>query len=1021
MKKLFALLLTVSFLLTGMSLTAFADRSEELKFEGESTPFSVTDDTGMTTTENKKSKWAWTLKLNLSGISGNSGDIAYFRSGGIGGTVDYELDVPNAGSYNLVWAFRPNSESYATVQVLLNGEAVGVPISLKNGETVYGEVTKFNVVHEVDFGTFDFKKGKNVVSFMLMDNGPEEGSLTVDYIRLADPANPDPLPPAPETGEQGLRYEAEDLSFTVTDDKGVTTATNKESKWAWNLNMSGVTGVSKKITYFRSGGLNSTVDFKLNVQEAGEYSIVWAYRPSPRSYSDIQVLVNGEEVGGMISLKSGKMVGNVVNNSSESVRTITLGNYDFKKGENILTFKMVGLGATEEDSAFTADYIELGDPVDESTLTFTSEIDFSEVKTKENSTPVTVEVPDGMLDTYPGVKDAPKTTDKITVYPLADCYEESKLYTVTADGVNVPVTSIADQYEYAAFDYDPEKGSIEVTVECQSTVRDLTVSPQHKNPVYEKDGKTIKLTISENEHYILCIGGKYLVLSADPMQTDVPAASGEGIFNITAAPYSVDPSKMTDKEVTEAIQKALDDASAYGSVKGNENGVVYIPAGIYYVGNLVLRSNTYLYLEGGAVLRITDDTSLLKVHGTKTSMVDPNGKQGVDYTWWISTYFEEEGLSDVNGSYDIRIGGRGTLDGRDPHYWDKASEGNHWIGQNTVVPIACSYFTLEGITIREAVCWSVVAVRSDNLTFDNLKFLNRINRHHDENDGIDICECQDVVVKNCVGFAMDDPFSAKTWPYQTGITVNWPGMPEYLDNVTFDGCLSYTHRMGFKIGQGTDQNHYNVTFKNCTVIDATIGFGIHCSSGSGTVSGVVFDTIYVEKLHSGGFYGHIGWLLLHVQENSRGKGNLKDVTVKNIYVYKGAEGNQDIRIWGHSGESGIDGVTFTNIYFDGKLADTLEDLKPGLNQNLFAANVVMKNDPKSSDDPLPPETDDQPDDPKDPADSDNPGNVEDTPEAPDVQQSEEPKNDATVWIVLGVVAVAAVGIVVAVILKKRKR
>ena len=1016
MKKVLTLLLSVSLLLTGMGFSAFADGSKELKFEGESTPFSVTDDTGMTTTENKKSKWAWTLNLNLTGISGNSGNIAYFRSGGIGGTVDYELDVPEGGSYNMIWAFRPNSQSYATVQVLLNGEAIGVPISLKSGDTVYGAVTKFNVVHEVDFGTFDFQAGKNVVSFMLMDNGPAEGSLTVDYIRLADPASPGPLPPAPDTGENGLRYEVEDLPFTVTDDQGVTTSVNKESKWAWNLNMSGVSGVSKKITYFRSGGLNSTVDFKLSVEKAGEYGIVWAYRPSPRSYCDIQVLVNGEKVGGVISLKSGKMVGEVVNNSSEAVRTITLGNYEFKQGENIVTFQMVGLGATEVDSAFASDYIELGDPVDESKLTFTSDVDFSEVQTKENSTPVTVEVPDGMLDTYPGVKDTPKTTDKITVYPLADCYEASQLYTVTVDGVSVPVTSLAGQYEYAAFDYDPEKGSIEVIVECKSTVRELTVSPQHKNPVYSKKGKTITLTLSENEHYVLCMDGKYLILSADPMQTDVPAKSGEGIFNVTAAPYSVDPSKMTDKEVTEAIQKALDDASAYGSVKGHKNGVVYIPAGIYYVGNLVLGSNTYHYLEGGAVLRITDDTSLLKIHGTKNSMVDPGGKQGVDYTWWISNHFEEEGLSKVNGSYDIRIGGRGTLDGRDVHYWNQQEEGNHHIGQNIIVPIACSYFYCEGITLRESVCWSLVAVRSDHMTFTGMKYLHRISRHHDENDGIDVCECQDVVVKNCVGFSMDDPFSAKTWPYKTGITANWPGMPEYLDNVTFDGCLSYTHRMGFKIGQGTDQNHYNVTFKNCTVVDATIGFGIHCSSGSGTVSGVVFDTIYVEKIHSGGFYGHTGWMLLHVQENSRGKGNLKDVTVKNIYVYKGAEGNQAIRIWGHSGESGIDGVTLSNIYFNGKIANTLEELKPGVNQNLFAANVEMKNDQKPTDDPTPPETGDQPDDPQTP----------NQPIAPnDGNEASDPKEEKSaspvIWIVVAVAFVAAMGAVLAVLLKKRKR
>ena len=1023
MKKIIAIMLTWTLVVAGLGFSAFA-ADTDLKFEGESTPFTVTDDTGKTTDVKNESKWAWSLDLGIT-ESKPSGKLTYFRSGGVGGTVDFKIDLAKGGSYGLVWAYRPNDVSFSTVQVLVNGTEVGEPISLKTGDTVGGTVNKQNIIRTVDLGDADFTAGENTVSFKIVEIGAvtnDKSALTVDYFRLVDrSAEPEPKPePEPE----GLRYEAEALmaagALTVTDDQGVTTSTNKESKWAWTDKLSGASGVSGQLAYFRSGGLGGTVNFKINVAKAGEYSIVWAYRPSPASYSDIQVLLNGEEEGGIISLKSGKMVGGVVNNSSETVRTVTLGNYSFKKGENIITFKLVGEGASPEDSAFTVDYIELGEPVDESKLTFTSAVDFSEVQNKENSTPVTVPVPDGMLDSYAGVKDTPKTTDKITVYPLADCYEPSKLYTLTVDGVSVPVTSIADQYEYASFDYDPEKGSVEVKIECKSTVRELTVSPQHKNPVYEKSGKVITMTVSENQQYALCIGGKYLIISADPMQTDVPAASGEGIFNVTAAPYSVDPSQMTDKEVTEVIQKALNDASAYGSVQGNKNGVVYVPAGVYYVGDLVISSNTYLYLEGGAVLRITDDSTLLSVDGTKTSMVDPNGKQGVDYTWWISTAFEEIEIDKVNGSYDVRIGGRGTLDGRDAHYWDTASEGNHWVGQNTVVPIGCSYFTLEGLTIRDAVCWSVVAVRSDHLTFDNLKLLNRISRHHDENDGIDVCECQNVVVRNCIGFAMDDPFSAKTWPYKTGITTNWPGMPEYLSDVTFEGCMSYTHRAGYKVGQGTNQNQYDVTFRDCTVIDATIGLGIHCSSGEGVVSGVVFDTIYVEKIHSGGFYGHTGWMLLHVQANSRGNGNLENVTFRNIHVYKGAEGNQDIRIHGCDGKSGIDGVTFTDIYFDGVRAETPEELKPGLSQNLYAYNVVMKN---SESTPDLPETDDQPDDPADPQQPDDPSPNEGGDDQPDPNGavgSDSDEGGILLPVLIGVAVVAAI-VVAAVILRRRKR
>ncbi len=1009
MKKFLCLGLLTAILLTLPGLTALATESEYI-FQGETTPFSVTDHTGMTTTENKVSKWAWTLNLNLDGITGNSGKIAYFRSGGIGGTVDYQIDLPNAGEYRIYWAFRPNDKSYATVQPLVNGAETAEPVSLKSGDSAGGSMNQFNRVREIELGRFTLPAGASTVSFRLLDNGPGDGSLTVDYIRVVKEGATVP-PTTQEDPPSLLQFEAEDLPIRATDSSGKTATVSGDSAWAWTLNLSGAVGVSRQLTYFRSGGIGGTVEFDLTVEKAAEHSVVWAYRPSAKSYSDVQVLVNGKEIGGVISQKSGKLVGGVVNNSSETVRTVTLGNALFQAGTNTVTFRMVGAGAGEQDSAFTVDYIQLGAPVDESKLTFTSDTDFTQIQTKENSTPTTVNIPDGMLDRYPGRKDTPKTTDKITVYPLADCYAPSPRYTLTADGVPVPVTSISDQYDYASFDYDPDKGSIELQIDCQETVRSLTVSPQHKQTPHSKSGKCITLTVSEPMQYALLINGKYLIISVDPMQTDVPAESGEGIFNITHAPYSVN-SQMSDRQMTEAIQKALDDASAYGSVQGHSNGVVYVPAGIYTVGDLVISSNTYLYLAGGALLRITDDASLLSVDGTKTSMVDPNGKQGVDYTWWISTAFTPVGMEGVQGSYDIRIGGRGTLDGRDPEFWDTSLPGNHSIGQNTVVPIACSYFTMEGLTVREAVCWSVVAVRSDHLTFSHIKLLNRITRHHDENDGIDICECQTVTVTDSIGFAMDDPFSAKTWPFKTGITVNWPGLTEYLADVTFQRCMSYTQRMGFKIGQGTNQNQYDVTFRDCTVIDATIGFGVHCSSGAGVVSGVVFDTIYVEKLHSGGFYSHTGWMLLHTQNNSRGNGNLKDVTVKNIHIYRGAEGNQPIRLWGYDRNSGIDGVVFSDIYFAEKRAESPEQLKPGLDQNQFALHVTMENtpieEPPATNPPLPDEDL--------PAHSDLP-DVGDTPDPAD-----PPAKPLSLWWILlpaALVVLGSIGIFIG--LRQRKK
>ncbi len=1029
MKKFFSILLLLSTLLALPGFSAFAAEGEQ-KFEGESTYFTMTDNAGITTTKNDAngtggSKWAWNPAIKKA--QNVSGTLPYFRSGGIGATVDYVIQLDKAGNHDVYWAYRPKSESYSTVQVLVNGKEVGAPISQKSGATVNGTANVDNVVRKVLCGTAEFVKGKNTVTFMVVGDGPNT-AFTVDYFSLAAPTGepgklPETIPPV-EEGDP-FQFEAESTPFTVTDSEGKTASVTGESKWAWSLKISGASLVSGDLAYFRSGGIGGTVDYTIDLDKAGQHSLVWAYRPNNESYSTVQVLVNGKEIGGEISLKSGRLVGGLMNGWLGNVRTVTLGNADFQKGKNTVSFKLVGPGKSDAASAFTIDYFKLGDPVDESKLTFTSDLEIPKVATKENSKPMTVAVPDGMLDSYPGIKAKPQTTDKVTVYPLAECYNASKQYKVTADGANVPISVMANnQYEFASFDYDPEKGPLTVTVECSAAIRSLVISPRHMEIDHQINGNTLTFTVTENYNYDLTINGKHLCISADPMQTDVPAESGEGIFNITQAPYSVN-SQMTDRQVTEAIQQALDDASAYGSQKGNKNGVVYIPAGLYYVGNLVVSSNTFLYIAGGATLRITADTSLTKVHGNKTSMDTPAGGKGLDYTWWITTKTAETESGEAIGSYDIRIGGRGVLDGRDSEFWQLNNPGafQYEVGNNTVIPIACSYFTLEGLTIREGICWSVIAVRSDHMTFEWLKMYQLIGYRQYEDDCIDICESQDVVVRNCIGYSRDDSFSTKTWPYKTGITINWAGVPEYLANVTFEDCLAYSKCFGYKVGQGSNQNQYDVTFRNCVTVDAARGMGVHLLSGEGTVENITFENCYIEKINS--VTGtHCVWFYVYTQPNARGNGNAKNIVLKNVYVYKEAIGEKAIELRGHDAASGVDGVTFDHVYFDGKLAEAMRDLRPGINMNEFAKNVKVENSSETL-----PETQDPP--ATDPEDEPTPP-VPDTPDTPDQSPAPSTPTDNTpggdqnspvntiLTVVFAIAGATALLLIFLFLLKKRK-
>ncbi len=394
------------------------------------------------------------------------------------------------------------------------------------------------------------------------------------------------------------------------------------------------------------------------------------------------------------------------------------------------------------------------------------------------------------------------TPAPIRPVPRAPVHPASTTYTLTANGVPVPISEYA-QYDYAQFSMGAGTAHLVVSKLNNTNVGAAYVSPIKLGYVAVRSGNTASFTIRGPEYLIVKLDGRRpLVIAADPAETDTPANKGPDIFNVTESRFGADPTGS--RISTAAVQAALDAASAYGSRPTYPRGIVYVPRGVYSVANLDVRSNTSLYFEPGAVLRAVAQKNLYTIDAHKDS-------QNRDLSWWIQTAF---------GATNIKIFGRGTLDGNGPAML-KAG-----LGLNVLAPIASSNVTVDGVTVREASSWSVIPVRSNNVRFTNLKLLNRFDMG--ENDGIDVVESQDVTVRRGIGIGLDDPYTTKSYPQMAGdIGRNWPGQPEKVRNVVFDRLISWTYCYGFKVGQGVYNDHENVTFSNGVVYDAAVGIGIH--------------------------------------------------------------------------------------------------------------------------------------------------------------------------------------------------
>ncbi|MDQ1645295.1 MAG: hypothetical protein QOJ50_1479 [Cryptosporangiaceae bacterium] len=508
-------------------------------------------------------------------------------------------------------------------------------------------------------------------------------------------------------------------------------------------------------------------------------------------------------------------------------------------------------------------------------------------------------------------------TASIAVAPLASVYKASTTYTMTVNGISVPINGYQD-YDYAEFAMGAGNATVTITKLNATNVGAAYISPLKYGYKATFSGSRATFTMTSAQYLIVKLDGqRRLILAADPTETDKPAKTGTGIFNVTSSTYAADSTGA--RVTTPAVQKALDAASAYGSVAGHTRGIVYIPRGVYLVANLDLNSNTAVYLEDGAVLRAPATKSLYTKDAYKSS-------QSRDLTWWIQTAF---------GSTNIKLYGRGTLDG------NGQANATAGIGTNILAPIATSNFTLDGLTIRESGSWAVIPTRSNDLSFSNMKLFNRFDMG--ENDGIDVIESQNVTVTRGIGIGLDDPYSTKTWPKATttgtDITYGWPGEAEALSNVTFDNLVSWTYCYGFKVGQGMAEDQSGVTFKNSVVFDAAIGLGIHHKWGAGTASGITFSNMDIENL-SYSNDSRRTWLVFLVYDGyNDGAGPITGVNVTNINVRN--KGTTPAVMRGISDTAAISNVTFNSVKMPG--ASTYATTMAGMNltDRAFVSGVTI--------------------------------------------------------------------------------
>lgn len=198
---------------------------------------------------------------------------------------------------------------------------------------------------------------------------------------------------------------------------------------------------------------------------------------------------------------------------------------------------------------------------------------------------------------------------------------------------------------------------------------------------------------------------------------------------------------------TIAINKAIETCAKQGG------GRVVVPQGIFLTGTVQLRSNVYLQLEKGAVIKGSSDLSAYESFSpTKDlSMYDSgagsaNANSAYDKIWTKALFL---GSNLTNAG----IIGKGIIDGS--NVFNAQGEEN-MRGPHTILIAYSTQMRFEGITICKASNYAFLAYDIAHTTFNNL---------HIEGgwDGIHIRGAKSVDIKGCHFFTGDDGIAGGYW------------------------------------------------------------------------------------------------------------------------------------------------------------------------------------------------------------------------------------------------------------------
>lgn len=301
---------------------------------------------------------------------------------------------------------------------------------------------------------------------------------------------------------------------------------------------------------------------------------------------------------------------------------------------------------------------------------------------------------------------------------------------------------------------------------------------------------------------------------------------------------------------TKSIQAAIDFASANGG------GRVILTPGKYLSGTIYIKNNVTLHIEEGATL---------------LGSLNPWDYVKDKDAGWTAFIFAVE-------QENIGITGKGTIDCRgfevatsmvdyihsglleDKLVLDRPNETNR---PENVHFLKCNHIIVKDVTMRNPASWNQQYDKCSNILIEGI---NVDAKAYWNNDGLDVVDCSNVVVRNCYIDSADDAYCFKSHS-KTGVS----------ENVLVENCVGRSSANGIKFGTYTLGTFRNFVFRNMKIFDT-----YRSAFTVASVDGASIENIEIDGLQSINTGNPIFLRLA-----SRRPGDnpcLKNIVIKNVYA-----------------------------------------------------------------------------------------------------------------------------------------